>query len=74
MIDWMLNNGVDLVVYLFIVKMVASLIVAITPTPNDDKLFGKFYHYVLEILAGIWSAKSKELPSNWDILKEDRPN
>ena len=47
---------------LFAVDKVAALIVALTPTPADDKWHAKIYQWVIEPLAGIWGRRAKELP------------
>jgi hypothetical protein len=50
---------IELIGWIAIVVTVASIIVAVTPTPKDDALVGKAYK-CLEVLAlNIWKAKDK---------------
>ena len=44
-----------------IIVVVASIIIAATPTPNDDKILGKFYK-IIEVLA-LNICYAKDLPS-----------
>tara|TARA_Y100001937_G_scaffold44193_1_gene62240 strand:+ start:1534 stop:1698 length:165 start_codon:yes stop_codon:yes gene_type:complete len=51
---------IEFIGWVAIVVMVASIIVAVTPTPKDNELVGKAYK-CLEVLAlNIWKAKDNE--------------
>jgi hypothetical protein len=43
------------------VKIIAEVIVNLTPTPEDDKWVGRFYRLV-EVIAGVITKTAKELP------------
>ena len=60
-LDFIMANGMAFVSALLATKVLASLIVNLTPTPVDDNVVGKFYTF-LEWLAGIWTQKAKEFP------------
>lgn len=61
-IAWMTEHWAELLAVLFAVDKVAALIVALTPTPADDRWHAKIYQWVIEPLAGIWGRRAKELP------------
>jgi hypothetical protein len=51
-------------------KAVATLIVNSTHTPHDDEWLGRFYGWI-EVVAGIYSRKAKELPGEFTRRPSD---
>ena len=50
---------IELIGWIAIVVMVASIIVAVTPTPKDDALVGKAYKALEALALNVWKAKDK---------------
>ena len=48
--DWILAHQTELIAIIGGIVTVASIIVKLTPTPTDDKIFSKVYK-VLEVLS-----------------------
>lgn len=59
MIDFVTNHWVEILAIVGGVKIVASTIVNLTPTPKDNEVFEKVYR-VIELIAGIWTSKAKQ--------------
>lgn len=58
MLDFVKNHWVEILAIVGGIKIVASTIVNLTPTPKDDEIFAKVYGFI-ELLAGIWTSKAK---------------
>ena len=50
---------IEFIGWIAIVVTVASIIVAVTPTPKDNALLGKAYKCVEVLALNIWKAKDK---------------
>ena len=66
-IQWLLANGESIAATMLAVMALASAIVNLTETPDDDAILGKVYPYV-EYLAGIFTSKAKQLPGEAALL------
>lgn len=60
-LNTIIANGPEFISAILATKVLASLIVNLTPTPVDDDIVGKGYK-VIEWLAGIWTKAAKEFP------------
>jgi len=49
----------DLLAIVIAARVVAEMIVNLTPTPKDNEAISKFYR-VIEVVGGIWSLKAKQ--------------
>jgi hypothetical protein len=58
-INYIVENGPEVLGVLFAIHAAALAIVNLTPTPKDDEAVAKYYR-VLEILAGIVTKLSKK--------------
>ena len=50
---------VELIGWITIIVTVASIVVAVTPTPKDDALIGKAYKWLEGLALNVWKAKDK---------------
>lgn len=58
-INYIIENGPEILGVLFAIHAAAVAIVNLTPTPEDDKAVAKYYR-VLEIIAGLVTKLSKK--------------
>jgi len=54
-----MDTFTQIITVLLSLKVTAGLIVNLTPTPKDDKIYAKFYKF-LEVIAGIVTRKAKD--------------
>lgn len=57
--------------YALLLHGFAVAVVNVTPTPTDDKWVGKFYK-LIEIAAGLFGKKVKELPGEGELIEEEQ--
>lgn len=70
-LDFITANLGNISTVILAIMVPAQVIVNLTPTPEDDAIFGKVYRLV-EILAGIVSPRAKQYPGEAaleDVLK-----
>jgi hypothetical protein len=59
--NWIVENWDGVVATLVALHALAVAVVNLTPTPKDDEILGKVYR-VVEVVAGLFTKKSKGLP------------
>lgn len=59
--NWIVENWEGVVATLVALHALAIAVVNLTPTPKDDEILGKVYR-VVEVVAGLFTKQSKELP------------
>ena len=63
--------SVEMILYaLLLVHGLAAVVVNATDTPADDHIVGKAYR-VLEIVAGVFGYKVKQLPGEAEMIAEE---
>jgi hypothetical protein len=67
-LEFVSNNLEAILAAILGLKLLAQAVVNATHTPADDAAVAKFYR-VIEVVAGIWSPRAKELPGE----KLDQP-
>tara|TARA_R100001460_G_scaffold107361_2_gene156012 strand:- start:840 stop:1004 length:165 start_codon:yes stop_codon:yes gene_type:complete len=50
----------DFIIWILIIVAVASVVVAVTPTPKDNKWLKKGYKCIEVLALNVWKAKDKQ--------------